>query len=88
MSTFVVCITQKRLSLRTCKRVLCGQKGWDRRGRWGHPQGDMHKVAVVAGCRNALVGTGWFNARLGCRNRLRRHYSHTVGVSFLAVKVI
>ena len=41
---------------------------------------------VVAGCRNALVGTGWFNSCLVCTNRLRKHCSHLVGSSFLAVK--
>ena len=27
----------------------------------GHMQSDMHMVAVVVGCTNALVGTGWSN---------------------------
>ena len=39
-------------------------------GGWGHPQGIMHMVAVVAGCRNALVTTGWSNSHLGCTNVL------------------
>ena len=43
-------------------------------------------VAVVAVCRNALVGTGWSNYCLVCTNRLRKHCSHLVESSFLAVK--
>ena len=39
----------------------------------------MHMVAVVAVCRNALVGTGWSNSCLVCTNRLRKHCSHLVG---------
>ena len=39
-------------------------------GGRGHPQGIMHMMAVVAGCRNALVGTGWSNSHLGWTNGL------------------
>ena len=46
----------------------------------------MHMLAVVAVCRNALVGTGWSNSCHGCTNKLRKHCSHLVGSSFLAVK--
>ena len=53
---------------------------------WGYPQGDLHMVAVVAVYRNALVGTGWSNSCLVCTNRLRKHCSHLVECSFLAVK--
>ena len=49
-------------------------------------QGDLHMVAVVTVCRNALVGTGWSNSCLVCTNRLRKHCSHLVESSFLAVK--
>ena len=44
------------------------------------------RVGVVAVCRSALVGTGWSNSCLVCTNRLRKHCSHLVGSSFLAVK--
>jgi len=57
-------------------------------GVWGHLQGDMHMVAVVVVCRNALVGTGWSNSCFGCANGLRKHCSHLVGSSFLASKAI
>ena len=40
----------------------------------------------MAVSRNALVGTGWSNSSLVCTNRLRKHCSHLVGSSFLAVK--
>ena len=55
---------------------------------WGHLQGDMYMVAVVAVCRNALFGTGWSNSCLVCTNRLQKHCSHLVGSSFLAVKTV
>ena len=42
-----------------------------------HPHAHV-MVAVVAVCRNALVGTGWSNSCLVCTNRLRKHYSHLV----------
>ena len=66
--------------LRTGERVGQG-------GGWDYPQGDMHMLAVVAVCRNALVGTGWSNSCLACTNRLRKHYSHLVGSSFLTVRL-
>ena len=47
----------------------------------GSPQGDMHMAAVVADCRNALVGTEWSNSRLGCANGLGKCYSYLVGAS-------
>ena len=48
----------------------------------------MHMVAVVAGYKNALVGTGLAYSCLGCTNRLTKCYSHFVGGSFLTVKAI
>ena len=64
-------------------RWFCvSRKGGTGGGGWG----DLHMVAVVAVCRNALVGTGWSNSCLVCTNRLRKHCSHLVGSSFLAVK--
>ena len=60
---------------------------WTGGGGWGHPQGDLIMVVVVAVCRNALVGTGWSNSCLVCTKRLRKHCSHLVESSFLAVKV-
>ena len=68
------------------------------------PQGDMHTVAAVAVCRNALVCTWWLLwlsvempwlalggsilALFAQINRLRKHCSHLVGSSFLAVKAV
>ena len=48
----------------------------------------MHMLAVVAVCRNAMVGTGWSNSYLVCTNWLRKHCSNLVGSSFLAVKAV
>ena len=47
------------------------RKGGTGGGEWCHPQGDMHKVgvglvAVVAGCRNAMVGTGDMHMACAC----------------------
>ena len=64
------------------------RKGGTGGGGWGHPQGDMHMVAVVAVCRNTLVGTVWSNSCHICTNRLRKHCSHLLGTSFLAVKAV
>ena len=68
-------------------RWFCiSRKGGTGGGAWGHPQGDLHMVAVVAVCRNALGGTGWSNSCLACTNRLKKHCSHLVESSFLGVK--
>ena len=64
------------------------RKGGTGGGGWGHPKGDLHMLAVVAVCRNTLVGTGWSNSCPVCTNRLRKHCSHLVGTSFLAVKAV
>ena len=70
------------VTLRTAPRWFCVS----RKGGWGHSQGDLHMPAVVAVCRNALVGPRWSNSCLVCTNRLRKHCSYLVGSSFLAVK--
>ena len=51
-------------------------------------QGDMHMVAVVAGCRNAMVGTAWSSFCLGHTNGLRKSYSHLAGAPLQAMKAI
>ena len=52
------------------------EKGWDR-GRW---VGDMHMVAARLVCQSAMVGTGWANSCPGCMDRLRKCYSHRIGI--------
>ena len=44
------------------------RKGGIGGGGWGHLQGDMHMVVIVAGYRNALVGTGCANSCHACTN--------------------
>ena len=44
----------------------------------------MHMAAARLGCKRTMVGTGWANSRPGCMSRLRKHYSHLSGGSFLA----
>ena len=46
----------------------------------------MHMVAARLGCKSTMVGTGWANSCTGRMDRLRKHYSHLVGGSFLAEK--
>ena len=48
----------------------------------------MYMAAARLGCRKALFGTRWANSHPGCMNRLRKHYSHLVGGSFLAGKTV
>ena len=43
----------------------------------------MHMAAARVGCKRTMVGTGWYNSGLGCMSRLRKHYSHLSGGSFL-----
>ena len=61
MSTFV------DVTLAHCaEKIVCALACWfcvsrmggTGGGGWGHPQGDLHMLAVVAVCRNVLVGTG------------------------------
>jgi len=47
--------------------VHCAEKTGG--GGWGHPPGDLHMVAVVAVCRNALVGTSWVVQFLPCLHK-------------------
>jgi len=75
-------IVSARLRAGSASAERVGQGG----GGWGHLQGDLQMLAVVAVCRNDLVGTGWSNSCLVCTNRLRKHCSHLVGSSILAVK--
>ena len=46
----------------------------------------MHVVAARLGCKIDVVGTVLANSCPGCMDRLRKHYSHLVGGSFLAGK--
>ena len=70
------------------RRFCISRKDGTGGGGWGHLQGDMHMLAAVGVCRNALVGTGWSNSYLVCTNSLRKHCSHLVGSSFLALKAV
>ena len=50
--------------------------------------GVTHMVGAKLSCQSAMVGTGLANSCPGCMDRLRKHYSHLVGGSFLAGKVL
>ena len=44
------------VSSHLCAGSACiSRKGGAGEVGWGHPQGDMHMVAAVAGCRNVRV---------------------------------
>ena len=42
----------------------------------------MHMMAARLGCESAMARTGWANSCPGCMDRLRKRYSHLVGVHF------
>ena len=46
----------------------------------------MHMVAARLSCQSGMVGTVWANSCPDCMDRLRKCYSHLLGVSFLAGK--
>ena len=48
----------------------------------------MSGVTRRLGCQSATVGTGLANSCPGCMDKLRKHYSHLVGGSFLAGKAV
>ena len=55
-------------------------------GEVGGPTGDMHVVAARLGCESTVVGTWWANSCPGYMKRKR--YSHLVGGSFLAGRLL
>ena len=78
---------RRKDSLCVLVRWFCvSRNGGTGGGGWGHPQGDMHMVTARLGYQSTMVGTGWDNSCPGCMDRLRKHYSHLVGVLFLARK--
>ena len=46
-------------------------------------RGAVHMAGALAGCRKALVGTGWTISHLVSTNRLRNHSPPLVGAPFL-----
>ena len=46
----------------------------------------MYMVAARLACQSTIVRTRLANSRPGCMDRLRKHFSHPVGGSFLADK--
>ena len=45
--------------------------------------GAVHMAAALAGCRKAMVGTGWTISHLVSTNRPRNHSPPLVGAPFL-----
>ena len=48
----------------------------------------MYMVAARLDCERAMVGTGWVTSRRDCMDRLRKHYSHLVGLGFWQGKLL
>ena len=65
--------------------ALHQQKGWDRGGEWGHPQGAMHMAAAGLVVKGPWLTPGG-PIDDGYMSRLRKHYSHLSNGSFLAGK--
>ena len=61
------------------------KKGGTRGGVWYTRR---MTVRIVVGCINGLAGTGWANSCLVCTNVVRESFTHLVGASFLAAKLV
>ena len=66
----------------TC-RFCASKKGGIAEGGWVLAQGAVHMLAALAGCRKALVSTGWTISHLVSTNRLRNHSPPLVGAPIL-----
>ena len=63
---------------------FCASKKSGIGGGWQvSARGAVHMAAALAGCRTALVGTGWAISHLVSTNRLRNHSPPLVGAPFL-----
>ena len=62
---------------------FCASKKGGMRGCAVSARGAVHMAAALAGCRKALVGTGWTISHLFSTNRLRNHSPPLVGIPFL-----
>ena len=60
-------------------RFCTSKKGVIGRGGWAYSRRAVHMVAALAGCRTALVGTGWIISHLVSTNGDRNHSSPLVG---------
>ena len=52
-------------------------------GGWVSARGAVHMAAALAGCRKALVGTGWTISHFVSTNRLRNYSPPLVEAPFL-----
>ena len=60
-------------------RFCASKKGGIGGGGCVSARGAVHMAAALAGCRKALVGTGWTISHLVSTNRLRNHSPPLVG---------
>ena len=68
-----------RFEDRFCASKKRRDGGGGRVSAWGA----VHMAVALAGCRKALVGTGWTISHLVSKNRLKNHSSPLVGAPFL-----
>ena len=79
------CALRRKDSLCALARRFCiSRKGGTGGGGWGYPQGVVHMAAARLGRKRIMVGTGWAISWPGYMSRLRKHYPHLSGGSFLA----
>ena len=60
-------------AIRTEDRFCASKKGGIGGGGQVSARGAVHMAATLAGCRKALVGTGWTISHLVSTNRLRNY---------------
>ena len=70
-------------SIRFEDRFCTSKKGGIGGGEQVSARGTVHMAAALAGCRKALVGTGWTISHLVSTNRLRNHSPPLVGAPLL-----
>ena len=61
------------------------KKGGIGGGGWAYSRHAVHMAVALAGCRMALVGTGWTLSHLVSTNWHRNNSSPLVGLPFLEV---
>ena len=69
-------------AIHSADRFCASKKGGIGGGGRVSARGAVHMAAVLAGCRKALVGTGWTISHLVSTNRLRNHSSPTCSGTF------
>ena len=64
-------------------RFCASKMGGIVEGGLAYSRNAVHMEAVMAGCRKAMIGTGWIISQLVSTNGHRNHSSPLVGAQFL-----